>query len=98
MICLVEGPEEQYNKYLEKRKDKEHDINDNQDTDDEAKGSDTSQESSLSEKEEKINDQDTAFNLDIGNSTTLVNNVSIRKNLVIDTKAYGCYFDAIDDK
>lgn len=34
----------------------------------------------------------------LGNGTTLVNSGSIWKNLVIDAKARGCYFDVTDDK
>jgi len=34
----------------------------------------------------------------LGNGTTLVNSCSIWKNLVIDAKARGCYFDVTDDK
>ncbi|KAJ8531447.1 hypothetical protein K7X08_026881 [Anisodus acutangulus] len=60
MICLLEHPEEQYRKYVENLKDKEHETDDNEDIDDgeeEGRGSVTSQESSLSEKYGKINDQ-----------------------------------------
>ncbi|KAG5614103.1 hypothetical protein H5410_013927 [Solanum commersonii] len=51
MTCLLENPEEEYRKYLEKLKDKNHDSDDNAEIDDEVgeeKGSVTSQESSLS--------------------------------------------------
>ncbi|KAL3372688.1 hypothetical protein AABB24_004969 [Solanum stoloniferum] len=51
MTCLLENPEEEYRKYLEKLKDKDHDSDDNVEIDDEVgeeKGSVTSQESSLS--------------------------------------------------
>lgn len=34
----------------------------------------------------------------LGNGTTLVNSGSIWKNLVIDAKARGCYFDVTEDK
>ncbi|KAG5614102.1 hypothetical protein H5410_013926 [Solanum commersonii] len=34
----------------------------------------------------------------LGNGTTLVNSCSIWKNLVIDAKARGCYFDVTDEK
>ncbi|XP_055826472.1 uncharacterized protein LOC129894890 [Solanum dulcamara] len=34
----------------------------------------------------------------LGNATTLVNSDSVWKNIVLDAKARGCYFDAIDDK
>ncbi|XP_059284239.1 probable helicase MAGATAMA 3 isoform X1 [Lycium ferocissimum] len=60
MICLLEDPKEQYRKYLEKQKDKDHDSDDTEDIDDEEeeeKGSVTSQESILGEKDGKINDQ-----------------------------------------
>ncbi|XP_060187506.1 uncharacterized protein LOC132616826 isoform X2 [Lycium barbarum] len=60
MICLLEDPEEQYRKYLEKQKDKDHDSDDNEDIDDEEEeetGSVTCQESTLGQKDGKINDQ-----------------------------------------
>ncbi|CAN4109758.1 unnamed protein product [Withania somnifera] len=61
MICLLEDPEEQYRKYLEKQKDMDHDTDDNEDLDDEEeedKASVSSQESGLSGKDGKLNDQE----------------------------------------
>lgn len=52
MICLLEDPKEHYRKYLEKDENKEHDTSDDEE---EVEGNITNEQSSLSNKDGKIN-------------------------------------------